>query len=99
MFRKLLIAASAVGLLATVAAQPAAAKVHFDVNVGVPVYADPYPVYPVYPAAPVYHSYDNGYDDGYDDTEDCGYEVVRTKRWNRYHDAYRIVRKRIWVCH
>ncbi len=95
MFRKLLIAASAIGLLAAVAAQPAAAKVHFDVNVGVPVYADPYPVYPV---APVYHGYDGGYDEGYDD-EDCGYEYVRTKRWNRYHDAYRIVRKRVWVCH
>jgi hypothetical protein len=98
MFRKLLIAASAIGLLAAVAAQPAAAKVHFDVNVGVPVYADPYPVYPAYPVHPVYHGYDDGYgDEGYVD-EDCGYEVVRTKRWNRYHDSYRIVRKRIWVC-
>jgi hypothetical protein len=96
MLRKILIAASAMGLLAAFAAQPAAAKVHFDVNVGVPVYADPYPVYPAYP---VYHDNGPAYDDSEYVDEDCGYEVVRTKRWNRYHDAYRIVRKRVWVCH
>jgi hypothetical protein len=95
MLRKVLFAASAVGLLAAALVQSAAAKVHFDVNVGVPVYAEPYPVYQPHP---VYHGYDDGYgDEGYAD-EDCGYEVVRTKRWNRYHDSYRIVRKRVWVC-
>jgi hypothetical protein len=96
MFRKLIIAASAVGLLATVATQPAAAKVHVNVGVGIPAYVEPYPVYPV---APVYHDYAPAYDDGEYVDDDCGYEVVRVKKWNRYHDAYRIVRKRIWVCH
>jgi hypothetical protein len=94
MLHKILLAASAAGLIATAAAQPAAAKVNFDVNVGVPGYVvDPYPVYRPYP---VYPAYDDGYDD-YD--EDCGYEYRKIRKWNRYHDAYRIVRKRVWVCH
>jgi hypothetical protein len=94
MIRKTLLALSALGLLA-VAAHPAAAKVHLNVGIGVPVYADPYPVYPVY------HDYAPAYDDGYaydDADEDCGYEVRKIRKWNRYHDAYRIVRKRVWVC-
>jgi opacity protein-like surface antigen len=96
MFRKVLIATAAVGLLAAATAAPAAAKIHVNVNLGAPgYYPEPYPVYNAYP---VYPAYDTGYD-GYDDTEDCGYEVVRVKRWNRYHDSYRVLRKRVWVCH
>ena len=44
-----------------------------------------------------YPVYDDGYDDGYDNG-DCGYEYVNVKKWNRYHDRYRIVHKRVWVC-
>jgi opacity protein-like surface antigen len=92
MIRKLLIAASAVAVLATAAASQASAKVHVNVLVGggYPVYAQPYPVYPAYPV------YDDGYD-SYDDG-DCGYEYINVKKWNRYHDRYRIVHKRVWVC-
>jgi hypothetical protein len=93
MIRKLLIAASAVAVIATAAASTASAKVHVNVLVGAghPYYVDPYPVYPTYPV------YDDGYDNGYDNG-DCGYEYINVKRWNRYHDRYRIVHKRVWVC-
>jgi opacity protein-like surface antigen len=92
MFRNLLIAASAAALLSTAAASTASAKVHVNVLLGggYPVYAPPYPVYPSYPV------YDDGYD-GYDDG-DCGYEYVSVKKWNRYHDRYRIVHRKVWVC-
>ncbi len=90
MIRKLIIAASAVAVLATAAASQASAKVHVNVLIGggYPVYSQPYPVYPSYPV----------YDDGYDDNGDCGYEYVNVKKWNRYHDRYRIVQRRVWVC-
>jgi hypothetical protein len=91
--RSLLLALSAAGALA-IAAEPAAAKVHVNVGIGVPIYAEPYPVYPAYP---VVHDYDDDY--AYDEVdEDCGYEYRKIRKWNRYHDSYRIVRKRVWVC-
>ena len=95
MIRKLILAASAVALLATAAASSASAKVHVNLNVGIGggypgYYPQPYPYYPAYPV------YDDGYD-GYDNS-DCGYEYISVKRWNRYHDRYRIQHKRVWVC-
>ena len=99
MIRNLIIAASAVALLATAAASTASAKIHVDLNLnlggGYPgYYPEPYPVYPAYPII------DGGYDgyDGYDDNADCGYEYITVKKWNRYHDRYRIQHKRVWVC-
>jgi hypothetical protein len=99
MIRKLLIAASAVAVLATAAASSASAKVHVNVLLGggYPVYAQPYPVYPSYHVYPAYPVIDDGYG-GYDDGSDCGYEYVNVKKWNRYHDRYRIVHRRVWVC-
>jgi hypothetical protein len=96
MIRKLVFAVSAVALLATATATIASAKVHVNINQGggyPSYYPEPYPVYPAYPVI------DDGYygDDGYDNP-DCGYEYVNVKRWNRYHDRYRIEHRRVWVC-
>ncbi len=96
MIRKLFIAASAVALLATAAASTASAKIHVNINLGggyPQYYPAPYPVYPAYPVI------DDGYDgyDGYDNG-DCGYEYVAVKKWNRYHDRFRIEHRRVWVC-
>ena len=94
MIRKLIIAGAAAGaLFATVGASTASAEtdVHFNINLGggyPGYYTDPYPVYPSYPVV----------DDNYDDNADCGYEYITVKRWNRYHDRYRIVHKKVWVC-
>lgn len=95
MIRHLIIAASAVALLATAAASTASAKVNLDLNLnlggGYPgYYPEPYPVYPTYPVV------DDGYD-SYDDA-DCGYEYITVKKWNRYHHRYKIQHKRVWVC-
>jgi ABC-type nitrate/sulfonate/bicarbonate transport system substrate-binding protein len=88
MIRKLLIASAAVAAIATAASSSANAKVHFDINVGVPgVYAGGgYPVY-------------GGYDDGYYDDENCGFKVVFKKKWNWNHSGYKIVKKKVWVCY
>ena len=101
MIRKFILAASSVALLATAAATNASAKVHVNVNLGLgggysDYYAQPYPYYPAYPG------YDGGSDsyDDYDsyDNNDCGLEYISVKKWNRYHDRYRIEHKRVWVC-
>jgi hypothetical protein len=92
MIRKLLIAGAAVAAIATAASSAAQAKVHFDVNVGVPgVYVGGPAYYP-----PSYPVYDAGYDD-YDD--DCGFKVVIKKKWNWNHSAYKVVKKKVWVCY
>ena len=62
--KKILIATAAVAALA-VGASAAQAKVHFDVNIGLPLYA------PVY--EPV------GY--GYDYEPDCHYVTVKKVKW------------------
>lgn len=96
MIRKFIIAAAAAGaLLTTVGVSTASAEtdVHFSINLGGGYggyYPEPYPVYPSYPV------YDENYDDS--DNTDCGYEYITVKKWNRYHDRYRIVHKRVWVC-
>jgi hypothetical protein len=88
MIRKLLIAATATAAIAAAASTQANAKVHFNVNVNAPgVYlGEPYPVYPTY-------------DDGFDDSEDCGYKVIFKKHWNYSHTAYKIIKKKVWVCY
>ena len=96
MIRKFIIAAAAAGaLFGTAALSSASAEtdVHFSVNLGggyPSYYPEPYPVYPSYPVA------DENYDES--DNADCGYEYITVKKWNRYHDRYRIVHKRVWVC-
>lgn len=98
MIRNLILAASAVALLSTAAATTASAKVHVDLNLGLGggypgYYPQPYPYYPAYPV------YDGGSEDYGDyDNSDCGYEYISVKKWNRYHDHYRILHKRVWVC-
>ena len=91
MIRKLLIAASAVAVIATASATAASAKLHVDLNLGlgVPGYGygygyNPYPYYPVV-------------DEGYDD-EDCGFVFKKVKIWNKWHTAYIVKTKKIWVC-
>jgi hypothetical protein len=92
MIRKLLIASAAVAAIATAASTAANAKIHFDVNVGVPgVYVGGPAYYP-----PSYPVYDAGY---YDDEEDCGYKIVKKKKWIPYLHAYKIVKKKVWVCY
>ena len=95
MDRKFLFAAAAVAIFVTAAATTASAhdSVSFSLNIGggyPGYYPEPYPVYPSYPGS------DNGYD-SYDDSS-CGYEYITVRKWNRYHDRYRIVHKRVWVC-
>ena len=95
MLRKLIIAAAAAGaILAAVGASTASAEtdVHFNINLGggyPGYYPEPYPVYPSYPVADENDDYDNA---------DCGYEYITVKKWNRYHDRYRLLHKRVWVC-
>ena len=95
MNRKFLFAAAAVAISVSAAATTASAQdnVTFSLNIGSGYpgyYPAPYPVYPSYPAA------DDSYN-SYDDSS-CDYEYVTVKKWNRYHDRYRIVHRRIWVC-
>ena len=95
MLRKILIATAAVATLAAASAQQASAKVHINgfINVGVPggYYVDPYPTYPAYPAYPA------GYSD-YEGGDDCGFIVKKKKIWNWNHTAYKIVKKKVWIC-
>ncbi|MFT3988476.1 hypothetical protein [Aestuariivirga sp.] len=35
-----------------------------------------------------------GYGGGY-----CGYEAVPVKKWNKWHDAYKIIWVKQWVCY
>ena len=96
MIRKLVFAVSTVALLAAATATIASAKVHVNINLGggyPGYYPQPYPVYPAYPLIDDSYSGDEGYDNS-----DCGYEYVNVKRWNRYHDRYRIEHRRVWVC-
>lgn len=94
MNRTLLYAASAIGLFLTATATTASAHDGFSFNLnlgGYPgYYPEPYPVYQSYPSG------DDSYD-SYDDSS-CGYEYITVKKWNRYHDRYRIIQKRVWVC-
>ena len=95
MIRKFIIAAAAGALLATVGFSTASAEVNVDLNLNL---GGGYPSY--YPGSyPVYSPYPGG-DDNYDDYDnaDCGYEYITVKKWNRYHDRYRIVHKKVWVC-
>ena len=91
--RKFIIAAATGALLATVAISTASAETDNQLNCnlwGYPnYYPQPYPVYPSYPVTDENDDYDNS---------DCGYEYITVKKWNRYHDRYRIVHKRVWVC-
>ena len=92
---KFIFAACAVAFIATVGTTDAWAhdSVNFSLNFGggyPGYYPEPYPDYPSYPAP--YDSYES-----YDDSS-CGYEYITVKRWNRYHDHYRIVHRRVWVC-
>ena len=93
--RKFIIAAIATGaLLATVAISTASAETDIQLNFNLGGYPNYYPEsYPVYPSYPVT---DENYDDY--DSADCGYEYVTVKKWNRYHDRYRLTHKRVWVC-
>ncbi len=94
MIRKFIIAAAAAGVLlgtAVVSTASAETNVHVNLNLGgyPSYYPDAYPVYPSYPVSDE--------DDEYD-SADCGYEYITVKKWNRYHDRFRIVHKRVWVC-
>ena len=95
MNRKLLFAACALALFATVATTGASARdsVTFSLNFGggyPGYYPEPYPLYPSYPASDdSYYSYDDS---------SCGYEYITVKKWNRYHDRYRLIHRRVWVC-
>ena len=93
MNRKHIIATFAVLAFVVGAAGTASAHVDFNLNFGggyPGFYPDPYPDYPPYPGG------DYGYDD--ENNADCGFEYITVKKWNRYHDRYRILHKRVWVC-
>jgi hypothetical protein len=91
MIRNLLIAASAVAVLATASATTASAKLHVDLHVGGGYgygygYGQPYPYYPV--VGPGYYADD-----------DCGFVVKKVKKWNKWHTAYIVKHKKVWVCY
>ena len=95
MSRKLLLAAAGAVFLIAASASSASAEVNFSVNLysggEYPAYyPQPDPIYPYYAAT----------DDAYDtyDNADCGYEYITVKKWNRYHDRYRVIHRRVWVC-
>ena len=94
MDRKFLFAAAAAAIFVTAATTTASAhdRLSFSLNFGgyPGYYPEPYPAYPSYPAS------DDVYD-SYDDSS-CGYEYITVRKWNRYHDRYRIVHRRVWVC-
>ncbi len=91
MFAKSLIAAAAITVAAAGMASTAEAKVHFDVNVGVPGIYVGHGYYPGY-----YPVYDDGYSDGYYD-EDCGWKKVKKVKWHNGHKH--VVIKKKWVCY
>ncbi len=95
MIRKFIIAAAAAGaLLGTAAVSTALAETNVHVNFNLGGYSSHYPEsYPVYSSYPVADEDDDEYD-----SSDCGYEYITVKKWNRYHDRFRIVHKREWVC-
>lgn len=95
MISKFSLAASALVFFTAVAASSASAEVNVDLNLNLgggysSYYPESYQVYQPYPLT------DEGYDDY--DNADYGYEYTPVKKWNRYHDRYRIVQKRVWVC-
>ena len=91
MNRKFLFVATAAAIFVTAVASTASAhdRLSFSLNFGgyPGYYPEPYPTYP---------ASDDGYD-SYDDSS-CGYEYITVRKWNRYHDRYRIVHRRVWVC-
>jgi hypothetical protein len=88
MLKKTLIALAATAVMATATAGAASAKTNIDVNLGLLFggggYVDPYPSYPVV---------DSGWDD-----DDCYYKIVKYKKWNASHTAFKIKKKQVLVC-
>ena len=89
---RFLSAACAVAFFAVATTTGASAhdRVNFSLSFGggyPGYYSEPYPVYPSYPDP--YDSYDDS---------SCGYEYITVRKWNRYHDRYRIVHRRVLVC-
>lgn len=88
MIRKALIATAAVASLAAISANQASAKVHINVGIGLPVYGGVYAPGPYVPA----------YDDGYY-SDDCGYKVIKKKKWSNKYQTFVIIKKKVWVCY
>ncbi|MBC8036768.1 MAG: hypothetical protein H7X89_06090, partial [Rhizobiales bacterium] len=45
-----------------------------------------------------YHGPGYGYGYGYYD-EDCGWQWVKYKKWNKWHTAFIIKKKKVWTCY
>ena len=104
MFRKTLISLVATAALgAGMIAMTSAAEAHHhhgNVSIGLgffPFFGSGYPAY-----CCGYPGYGNRYPlyyDDYNDYEDCGYQWVPVKKWNKSHTHRIVVHRKRWVCY
>ncbi|MGH6855724.1 MAG: hypothetical protein ACREDN_09930 [Aestuariivirga sp.] len=89
MFRKTLIALTAVSALSLGMAASAEAKTNINVDFGLGFGGYGYGYPPGY-----------GYDYGYSPYEEnCGWHWVKYKKWNPWHTAFIIKHKKVWSCY
>ncbi len=86
MFRKSLIALTAAAALSLGMAASAQAKTNIDVRLGFGGYGGGY-------------GYGHGYGYGGYYHDDCGWQWVKYRKWNKWHTKYRIKHKKVWVCY
>ncbi len=87
MFRKSLIALTAAAALSLGMAANAQAKTNIDVHLGFGGFGG-------------YGGYGGGYDPGYGYyDEDCGWQWVKYKKWNKWHTKFIIKKKKVWTCY
>ena len=86
MFRKSLIALTAAAALSLGMAASAQAKTNIDVHLGLGGFGGGY-------FGPSY-----GYDYGYYN-EECGWQWVKYKKWNKWHTKFIIKTKKVWTCY
>ncbi len=86
MFRKSLIALTAAAALSLGMAASAQAKTTIDVHLGLGGFG--------------YPGYGYGYDYGYSPyDEECGWQWVKYKKWNKWHTNFVIKHKKVWTCY
>ena len=85
MFRKSLIALTAAAALSLGMAASAQAKTTIDVHLGLGAFGYPAYGYGGYGYSP-YH-------------EECGWQWVKYKKWNKWHTKFVIKHKKVWTCY
>ncbi len=85
MFRKSLIALTAAAAVSFGMAGSAQAKTNIDIHVGLGGFGGGYGGY-YGPSYGYYH-------------EECGWQWVKYKQWNKWHTKYIIKKKKVWTCY